>query len=233
MMDKKPDIVYVLKHGGPYEELRYSLRSIEKNLPHGKVFFFGGMPKHIRPDVMRELPQYGGTPWAKTTQMLYYSCRDEAVSEDFYLFNDDFFVMKPMERAPTYANGTIIDLAEEIEARHGGKTAYTQKMRETAALLRAEGLPIRNYALHVPILINKELARETIAHFRNGPMFRSLYGNYNEIPARERKDVKIYRLDMKIPKDPTLLSTNELTFAQGKVGQIIREAFPEKSRFEK
>lgn len=47
---KKYDIVYILKNDVKPDEIRYSLRSIEQNLEHGNVWFFGGIPEGIRPD---------------------------------------------------------------------------------------------------------------------------------------------------------------------------------------
>ena len=48
------DIVFVLKDKLDTEELRYSLRSIEKNFPHRYVWFVGGQPEGFKPD--RALP---------------------------------------------------------------------------------------------------------------------------------------------------------------------------------
>ena len=41
---KKYDVVYILKNDVKPDEIRYSLRSIEQNLEHGNVWFFGGIP---------------------------------------------------------------------------------------------------------------------------------------------------------------------------------------------
>ena len=41
-----PDIVYVVRPGERNEELRYSLRSLS-NLPHGRVWIAGYMPKWV------------------------------------------------------------------------------------------------------------------------------------------------------------------------------------------
>ena len=44
------DIVFVLKDHLDTDELRYSLRSIEKNFPHRYVWFVGGQPEGFKPD---------------------------------------------------------------------------------------------------------------------------------------------------------------------------------------
>ena len=43
------DIVYLLREG-ENDELRYSLRSVERNFPHDRVIFYGGKPDGIEPD---------------------------------------------------------------------------------------------------------------------------------------------------------------------------------------
>ena len=45
------DIVYFVKNTEENEELIYSLRSVDKNFPFNKVWFFGGCPKGLTPDV--------------------------------------------------------------------------------------------------------------------------------------------------------------------------------------
>ena len=44
------DVVYVLKSNIDPEELRYSLRSVEKNFPHRYVWFVGSQPEGFKPD---------------------------------------------------------------------------------------------------------------------------------------------------------------------------------------
>ena len=45
------DIVYFVKNTEENEELVYSLRSVEKNFPYNRVWFFGGCPNGLKPDV--------------------------------------------------------------------------------------------------------------------------------------------------------------------------------------
>ena len=45
------DIVYFVKEWPTNEELHYSLRSVAKNMPHKRVWIFGGHPKGVIPDV--------------------------------------------------------------------------------------------------------------------------------------------------------------------------------------
>ena len=59
------DIVYILGDQPSYEELRYSLRSIEQNFPHGLVWFVGAQPRGFTPDRAVKHIQTGESKWQK------------------------------------------------------------------------------------------------------------------------------------------------------------------------
>lgn len=56
------DIVYFVKESDENEELRYSLRSL-KNFPHKRVWFYGGCPKGLKPDVHVYVEQNEQNKW--------------------------------------------------------------------------------------------------------------------------------------------------------------------------
>ena len=90
-----------------------------------------------------------------------------------------------------------------------------------------------NYAVHMPMLINKDKAREVLNTFSDVPMFRSLYGNYWSIGGIDRDDVKITKPDVYPDPDTDWLSTSDGSFRYGKVGEFIRVQFPEASKYER
>ncbi len=61
------DIVYFVKESAQNEELRYSLRSVEKNFPHRNVWFVGGKPKGLTPDKWHAVNQDRETKWGNTS----------------------------------------------------------------------------------------------------------------------------------------------------------------------
>ncbi len=74
-MSGKYDIVYMVKDSSPNEELRHSLRSVEKNWgPRGKVWFFGGCPEGLKPDgfVPAEMTMPG--KWENTHRLMRLIC---------------------------------------------------------------------------------------------------------------------------------------------------------------
>lgn len=223
------DIVYFVKDTDTDEELRYSLRSL-KNFPHGKVWFYGGCPKGLKPDHHVYVKQDQPTKWANIFKSFKLACNNDDITKDFWLFNDDFFVMKPVKDGPNYYDGSLYKRVVTLEDTHKGFTPYSQQLRYTLQELECMGCDTVNYALHVPMKINRKKAQELI-NIMDGPMIRCLYGNYFKIGGQQHSDFKIDSLD-KVYKDGDYLSTNDKSFNHGAVGKQIREYFPDKCKYE-
>lgn len=225
------DVVYILKNDIDPSELRYSLRSLE-NFPHGKVWFFGGAPEGIKPDRQVIIRQHGATKWEKVRNTIRTVCETDEVSSSFWLFNDDFFCMKPCGYFPPIFNGTLYSRIVEIENRAKAMTPYSLQLRKTAELLDSKDMDVLNYAVHLPMLIDKQRALVVLDEFKTCPMFRSLYGNSCGIGGLFHKDVKIY--DPKEEPDPDAywLSTTNESFSKGKVGEYIRKQFQKECVYE-
>lgn len=228
--EQRVDIVYILKNNIDPYELTYSLRSLV-NFPHGKVWIYGGEPEGIKADSQVTFEQEGRSKWEKVSNSIRKICENEEITSDFWLFNDDFFCMKKCDGIPAIYNGTLYDRIREIVKRHG-VSEYSRRLNQTAAILRGKGLPVRNYAVHMPMLINREKALEVLDSFYGSPMFRSLYGNYCDIKGEDRKDVKIYRLNEEPDQEAEWLSTTNESFRFGAVGRYIRAQFTEASEYE-
>ena len=226
------DIVYVLKDDPPSEELRYSLRSVCKNFPYRKIWFFGGKPDGINPDEYVPMKQKGVEVYERSTSSIIQACKTPDVTDDFWLFNDDFFVMKPVEDLPPIFDRTLQKRIEQIRTNNGGGTSlYSIRLEQTKALLEADGKKTFNYAVHIPMLINKKKALEVFSHYPRSRMFRSLYGNYWNIGGRQMKDVKVNKKDDIPSKTSPFLSTNGVSF-NGETGAYIRKMFLDKCRYE-
>lgn len=224
------DIVYILKKDVEAEELRYSLRSL-KNFPHGKVWFYGGKPDGITPDRWVRVFQKGVSNWGKVIYTIEQACRNDEITEDFWLFNDDFFVMKPVKSMKPIYDKTLQRRIEGSEKRTHGKNLYSRELAKLNEFLIDEGFHTFNYAVHMPMLINRKKALEVMRKYPVSPMFRSLYGNVLGIGGVNRNDCKVIDHD-KVPKMTTFLSTTDTSFRDGKVGVLIREAFPDKCEYE-
>lgn len=226
-----PDIIYILGEQPSYEELRYSLRSIEQNFPHGLVWFVGAQPRGFKPDRAIKHIQSGENKWQKIRSSMYRAVEQEELSDEFFLFNDDFFVMQPFEgKFTNYADGTLSDRIEQFRQENPWLSPYARTLFKAREELKSLKKGEVNFDVHLPMLFKKDLVIKSI-NLCSSPQMRSVYGNINQIDYVEHKDVKHF--DMKtVPICPDFLSTNDDVFANGKVGEYIRSCFPERCKYE-
>lgn len=226
------DVVYVLKNDVKPEEVRYSLRSIVKNFSFNKVWFYGGCPEGIKPDHYIKFIQEGSTKYAKAKSMYRTIFENEDITENFYLFNDDFFILKHYDQDIPMLNGTLYKQCERIAARYQRETRYTEHLRNTARGLRNRKLDRLSYECHVPMLVNRYLAQQTLQQLPIGFCFRSSYGNLFEIGGIIIEDPKIRELDELPKEDWAIVSTTDTSFREGAIGKYIRELFDKPCRYE-
>ena len=223
------DIVYFVKDTDTNEELRYSLRSL-KNFPHDKVWFYGGCPKGLKPDHHIKVDQDQPNKWSNIFKMFKMAVQNDDISSDFWLFNDDFFVMKKVNKGPNLFDGDLYKRVVTLEDKHGGITPYSQQLRYTLQELEGMGCSTVNYALHVPMAINRKKGQE-LTKIMDGPMIRCVYGNYFKVGGEQHSDFKIDSIN-KLYKDGDYLSTNDKSFTHGAVGKQIKEIFNHKCKYE-
>lgn len=223
------DIVYFVKESEINEELRYSLRSL-KNFPHRKVWFYGGCPKGLNPDFHVPVKQDKDTKWKNVSTMLDMACNNPAITKEFWLFNDDFFVMEKIDKPKNYYRGDLYKRIVQLEDVYKGFTPYSKLLRNCAKELESLGCTTKDFSLHIPIKMNKEdmLFLRNMSDFEG---FRSLYGNYYNIAKDTMNDCKIVSLGKRY-KSGCYLSTEDRAFSDGVVGEQIREMFSEPCQYE-
>lgn len=228
------DVVYFVKEAYENEELRYSLRSVDLNLPHRNVWIYGMPPCGIEVDHVARFGQTGRTKWDRVRSMFEKLDLNYGLSDNFILMNDDFFIMKPIKELKNYYGGSLQERINVIEKHFNGPTSYTVRLRRTQEYLKANKLTTKNYELHIPMIVNKAKFKEQLDRYKglNGAS-RSFYGNTYKIGGTKCKDVKVYDLDGNFNHNTTFLSTSDQSFYFGEVGKFIREKFPYKSRFER
>lgn len=233
------DIIIPLKRSMINEELRYTLRSICENVPHNKVWLSGyriDWASHELGAVEVSVPM--GSKYMKTANNILRACKDDRVADDFLLFNDDFFVMKPMNDFKNMHRGKLIDHITRLE-NEGIVKAYYQGMKRTYEILQEMGFkePL-NYSLHIPMIMNKqkwlEMWRELLKiNLERKPVhLRTFYGNYFKVGGRKMDDVKIANFEDEPTGKEAFLSSNDHSFVQGKMGEYVRERFPERCKYE-
>lgn len=227
------DVVYILKNNWKIrpEELRISLRSL-CNFPHRAVWFFGGMPKGFQPDHAETFIQKGMGRFEKVRNTIIKVCKNEEVSEDFWLFNDDFFILKPVCQEFCFDRGDIMEHYRRLYKIHGFESPYMTELKRAHHALKSSELGTKDYTCHIPMLINKKAALEAISAFPEVHGFRNIYGNFVGLESITIKDVKISSLRNVPGEDWAFCSSSDGSFASGLLGTWLFERFPEPSRWE-
>ena len=222
-----PDVVYLCRPGDRNEELRHSLRSLQ-NVPHGRVHVAGYAPKWLSAGVARIGVEQGPVKFRNTENNVLAACDDPGVSDPFWMFNDDFFVMHPMEELPILNRGPLLEAYIHHSGLYGG--TYTQAMEAAYRLLTRMGYkePL-SYDLHVPLLVYKEHMRKAISlRDRIRYHWRTVYGNLAELGGIRIQDVKIRNGDpykRQEYREWPLVSTSDAVFLYHSVGDYIRNTF--------
>lgn len=232
------DVVYFLKEGPNNEELRYSLRSVDQNWPYRSVWFYGGCPVGITPDHYEPQVQNSPTKWQNVRNMMREVCLNDEITEDFWLFNDDFFILQPMDESITaFYDGTLTSKVDEIKSKyHGEGSEWSNNLELLKAKLKKAKKPELNYAVHAPMLFNRKKLLKVLDKYLDEPMVRALYGNWWRVPAEPLKDPKYSDADGRNISDQIyrlkIISTSDDSFRGGYVGRWLRDRFQTKSRFE-
>lgn len=230
------DVVYIVKPSNANEELRHSLRSVAANLPHRRVVIAGHKPVWAKGVLHIPTLQNSPSKYLNAEENWQAAMNHPGVSDDFILFNDDFFVMKPITEIPAAHRG---DLDDVIEYYSTMPSAYLSNMQATKEVLeRLAFTDLKSYALHIPMVMNKERRKilQAIITLVN-PMhldtqMRTLYGNFWRVGGKQMDDVKVNKPGEKFNPKSTFLSTSDQSFRAGEVGRFIRERFNEKCKYE-
>lgn len=234
------DIVYFCKEAQTNEELTYSIRSVEKNFPFRKIWLYGKCPENLdfeKAGTYVHVSQIGAHKWDRVRNMFRVAALNDEITEDFYLFNDDFFVMEKVDSIPVYYRCSLPKHIIDMELKFGNKpTHYTEELRKTYVALTEAGFSFNSYELHMPFKFNRAKLLQTIGAFPNNHCTRTLYGNMFNVGGEEMDDVKIYGRKMESDlKNKTFLSTDDSSWENNTSGvtDYIKEKFKEKSSYEK
>lgn len=229
METKNLDIVYFIKDGVGNEEFRYSLRSVCKNMPFNRIWVFGGCPKNIVPDVRIRVKQEGKTKWDKVHAMFKLACENKELSDNFILFNDDFFIMKPTDRIDPYHRDLMENHVEVL-----GKGPYASMLAGIGEELKNRGLTTYSYELHIPFIFNKKKLLKLLNDNPDLRCTRTMYGNTYKIGGERRSDVKIFNSNPSFDyKNSDMLSTDDSVINQNNdAWRWIKKQFPNKSEYE-
>ena len=208
----------VIPLGGPqnnaHNELRYTLRSIEKYMQDlGRVFVVGTLPEWLTNVEHIAVDDFCADPVKNVMQKIRAVCDDARVSADFLLAHDDTFALKDFsgDGFPFYAN----------RKGRGGI---------------GSGI---NFALHYPLPVNKEMWSKLfpLGVYPAGMSPRDFYCNFYGATATEIKENIIKAADTPEAISAALKgqpfgNVNDRAFGHPEFSTFIRSRFPERSAFE-
>lgn len=226
------DIVYPVRRGDWNLELRYSLRSLV-NLPHARVILVGYVPSWANPDIGLIRDQGKEAPWhASAMHLLHAMDQIRDLSDPFYLFNDDFYVMQPMDQIPILNRGPYRELIQWYgKAMHRG--IYFRGMEKTLELLDGMGYqdPLA-FNLHAPMPIAHCQYRDAYSKAKGiiAPDTRTVYGNLLGEVGVHTEDFKVYPRTKDFTSWPFLSSNDDVSHTQ--IGKLLASTFPGQSAYE-
>lgn len=246
-MEKNIDVVYVLGTGSKWNdnEIRFSLRSLEKNLKGFRnVFVVGAYPDFLQnvihieaEDIFDQAINADGNIITKVLA----ACADERLADDFLFINDDHLVLLSMEvsQVPAFHKGNMLD----YKPQYWELNYWRKRLHRTMETLFIKGLPAFHYDCHTPILFNKTRFVEIMSGFDYaegiGLTMKSLYGN----SVYAESGVLLTDQKKTIFKNYTLQELNErlgacqfMSFNDQGLNKPLMywlwKMFPEKSEFE-
>lgn len=218
--------MYVVRADDRNEELRYSLRSLRNLGDARRVWIVGHRPAWVVNVRHIPVPQ-GPKKFANVKAALAEIAASRSISSPFAYFNDDFFVMQPMDTLPVLHRGPLANIA-------GPATPNTRAMAEVLRLLTDHSIadPLC-YDLHAPLPVTRKglalaLSIATGLHLPE----RTLYGNLAGIGGELAHNFKVYDSHQTGWEDWPFLSTIDSGFKSLAVGAHIRSRFPDPSEYE-
>jgi hypothetical protein len=232
-MNNNMDLVYICR-AGENEELRYSIRSAVKNLPHDKIWVVGGKPDWYTGNYIKV--SQTRSKYVNARNNLKTICASEDISDSFILMNDDFYIINKVDSVPYMYSGTLDTKIKIREDLFTGNSYITLLKQTLSILSRRSKNPILDYELHVPMVMEKKKLSKIL---KFSGLWRSVYGNMFEVGGNQIRDVKVYNKTDKFYStsydinnlEYDYLSSNDNSFEAMK-DMLLKKMFPDKSIYE-
>lgn len=209
------------------DELKYSIRSAVNNLGLKKIILVGDKPRWFKEtensiyvkSAPRRNPSYtlAYVPW----QHMETFVNSGVYKGEFLLFNDDFYVLKPLKTWVDYYRDPL-----DYDVKCGSRNRIYHRRELRALQTLGKPLNSNHYNLHMPMRMNTEDLRKAV-QFWNSSLnkdfeFRTTYGNMFPRPEEAHRDVKY-------DNDGTFLSGGDKLWYE----ETVANLFPNKVFCEK
>ncbi len=249
------NILYILGNGSLHnnEELRYSLRSVEKNVtpsaverspssverspstPEARIIVVGDNPGFLSDKVeYHYVPDASSNKAYSIAKKIEWACKN-VLQGDFLFMNDDFFFHKKIVPA-AYPNYQMGPLKQSAPDRN-----YERLLLDTHNYLHTLGHTTLHFDVHTPIIYNTEKFLALSPHWEEskkrhfGLVVKSVYGNIYGLPHLPYIDCKLDQLktydDFKRIEATSCISCSDQGWRNG-VADYLKLKFPNPSKFE-
>lgn len=227
----KLDIVYPVRRlPEGNSELRYSLRSVTKNLPHRKIWVIGEEIEWLSSLVNRMEMEDEGKAFENVNAKLMAAIENPLVSDPFIFMMDDIFVMQKIDEVPYYAIGS--SLGERLR-RYDEYGSYARDLQDARDILWFDGKEDIDFEAHSPIIFQKAGLSRILSRWPKSGHRRSLYGNFFKKKPTYVEDFKIYgESDEPEPCVPYISTCVESWRNSSKVYQIVTGEFDDICEYE-
>lgn len=235
-----------------WEEMKYSLRSLEKNLidVEFRIWVVGDKPEWMSDEArFIEVPCSGRTTRIDQAKKRIAVDHHPEINEVYFWMNDDIYFINPV----TYADLCIPKVLNDLKKATSLLDPQTQwglDMMATYRRLKAENLPTLNYAAHLPYRYEKTKSKELFRLFKleeNPFVFENLYYNLYFsylLPyylSLEETNNMLFCINRQNPNWDTVskqlrvkkFMNNSEAGMSDRLKTLLKSLFTEKSRFEK
>jgi hypothetical protein len=230
-------------------ELRYALRSIDKNFKGDvDIWLYGEKPDWVK-DVhfipMKREPKPVYVKFFDQLRKIELACRNPAIGYRFVYTYDDVYFLKPITMDVLRQPRALEDMSRIKQwFKHTDAGAnWVSCMKQTLYRLKDEGLPIYNYETHLPRVYNKEKALAILNKYesrRYAFQFATMYFNNYETNPELLSANKFFKLGIYRPVGyRALLEKAELSEVMNVAKatddsiRALEVLFPTASRWEK
>lgn len=254
-------VIPYLKSEAAGEELRYALRSWEKNFTEDirvivvgdKEDWFSPEITHIphEPHLIKEVcgcpnPAMIRNPQADVAHKLFTAITVEGLTGKIIVSNDDIYLLGETSLSDIE---TLKCFVNDLEQTGEGKGLYAQNNRIAAIALKQSGKPVIRYGTHTPMVFDADKLLKVIEQYdatEHGYPLASLY--YNEVFPNARPVVitggkhdqilaSVYRHDVEPGMIDEVFKLRKFMNCDSRgwksVEQKVRETYNAASRFEK
>lgn len=240
------DVVYPIGKGsiwGDNNELRFSLRALEKNfLDLGKVYIIGEKPKWLNGEAIH-IPapdSFSQNKDANIITKILVACGHPRITSQFVRCSDDELFIAPVRYCEMKAL-----YSANIQRVISPRNIWKLRIKNTCSYLRRLGKPSLFYDNHVPVPMD---TMHFVRIMQNAPFaahyglaIDSLYFNMLEIPPKSRLRKQVARLHKRRftveqirhrAQNAMYLNFNNDTLSL-ELKMFLIESFSRRSRFER